>query len=84
MALASWDALAFFAFIALVVGVSLYQGRKEETSEDYFLAGRNLTWWLIPSRRTSRLSTSSEWQAPGSACPGSPWRATSGLPRPHS
>ncbi len=39
-----WDIVAF---IALVVGVSLYQGRKEETSEDYFLAGRNLTWWLI-------------------------------------
>ena len=27
--------------------VSLYAARKEETSEDYFLAGRGLNWWLI-------------------------------------
>ena len=58
MALASWDAAAFVAFIGLVVGVSLYQGRKEESSEDYFLAGRNLTWWLIGfSLIASNIST---------------------------
>ena len=58
MALVSWDAAAFGAFIALVVGVSLYQGRKEDTSEDYFLAGRNLTWWLIGfSLIASNIST---------------------------
>lgn len=41
------DLITFFSFIVLVIGVSLYAGRKEETSEDYFLAGRGLTWWLI-------------------------------------
>jgi SSS family solute:Na+ symporter len=41
------DTIAFIAFIALVIGVSLYASRKEDTSEDYFLAGRGLTWWLV-------------------------------------
>ncbi|MFT4543675.1 MAG: SSS family solute:Na+ symporter [Bacteroidia bacterium] len=41
------DLVTFISFIVLVIGVSLYAGRKEETSEDYFLAGRGLTWWLI-------------------------------------
>jgi SSS family solute:Na+ symporter len=58
MDLALWDVVAFLAFIALVVGDTLYQGRKEDTSEDYFLAGRNLTWWLIGfSLIASNIST---------------------------
>ncbi len=41
------DTVSFLAFIALVVGISLYASRKEDNPEDYFLAGRRLTWWLI-------------------------------------
>jgi len=41
------DIAAFGGFLVLVIGVSLYASRKEETSEDYFLAGRSLPWWLI-------------------------------------
>jgi len=41
------DIIAFIAFILAVVGISLYASRNEETSEDYFLAGRGLNWWLI-------------------------------------
>lgn len=41
------DLAGFVGFLVLVVGVSLYASRKEETSEDYFLAGRSLPWWLI-------------------------------------
>ncbi len=41
------DTLAFIAFILLVIGISLWNSRKEDTSEDYFLAGRGLTWWLV-------------------------------------
>lgn len=41
------DFILFIAFIALVVGISLYASRKQDSSEDYFLAGRRLTWWLI-------------------------------------
>ena len=44
----SWiDILMFLAFVCCVVTVGLLKSRKEKTSEDYFLAGRGLTWWLI-------------------------------------
>lgn len=58
MELTLWDGIAFILFIAAVIGISLYASRKEETSEDYFLAGRNLTWWLIGfSLIASNIST---------------------------
>ena len=37
------DLVVFIGFLALVVGISLYAGRRERSSEDYFLAGRSLT-----------------------------------------
>lgn len=40
------------------MGVSLYASRREKDTEDYFLAGRNLTWWLIGfSLIASNIST---------------------------
>lgn len=58
MSLAAWDIAAFVLFLGIVVGISLYAGRQEESSEDYFLAGRNLTWWLIGfSLVASNIST---------------------------
>lgn len=55
----SWiDVSVFLAFICFVVGTSLYKSRKEKTSEDYFLAGRNLGWYLIGfSLIASNIST---------------------------
>ena len=42
------DLAVFVLFIAVVVAVGLFKSRKEKnTSEDYFLAGRGLKWWLI-------------------------------------
>ncbi len=41
------DVAIFVAFFTVVVGVSLYKSRREKSSEDYFLAGRGLTWPLI-------------------------------------
>ncbi|MCR4411122.1 MAG: sodium/solute symporter [Thermoguttaceae bacterium] len=41
------DISVFVAFFAVVVSFSLLKSRKEETSEDYFLAGRGLRWYLI-------------------------------------
>lgn len=47
------DALVFFGFIACVLFVGFFKGRSgkkpegEENAEDYFLAGRGLSWWLI-------------------------------------
>ncbi len=58
MELAFIDIVAFVLFIAFVIGVSLYASRKEESGEDYFLAGRRLTWWLIGfSLIASNIST---------------------------
>ncbi|RMH05034.1 MAG: solute:sodium symporter family transporter [Planctomycetota bacterium] len=44
--------------MGLVVGVSLWAGRRERDAEDYFLAGRRLTWWLVGfSLIASNIST---------------------------
>lgn len=47
MDLSTIDIVAFVGFLAMVIGISVYASRKEDTEEDYFLAGRKLTWWLI-------------------------------------
>lgn len=47
MHLNGFDITVFSVFFAVVVAVSLYKSRKEQNSEDYFLAGRGLSWWLI-------------------------------------
>lgn len=58
MNLNSWDLCTFLAFTAFVIIVSLWASRREKTSEDYFLAGRNLSWWLIGfSLIASNIST---------------------------
>ncbi len=41
------DIIVVVAFFAVVVGVSMYKSRKEETGEDFFLAGRGLLWPFI-------------------------------------
>jgi SSS family solute:Na+ symporter len=56
--LSIWDILVFVAFVVTVVSVGLYQSRSEKGSEDYFLAGRDLKWWLIGfSLIASNIST---------------------------
>ncbi len=58
MELTAFDITTFIAFVVLVVSVSLYASRREQSSEDYFLAGRRLTWWLIGfSLIASNIST---------------------------
>jgi SSS family solute:Na+ symporter len=46
------DIIVFVAFVAAVLFVGLWKSKGEDThgetgAEDYFLAGRGLTWWLI-------------------------------------
>ena len=41
------DIIVFVVFVVSVVALGLIKSRKETTGEDYFLAGRGLTWWLI-------------------------------------
>jgi len=47
MSVSALDILVFVAFVVSVVTVGLLKSRKEKTGEDYFLAGRGLSWWLI-------------------------------------
>ena len=41
------DFIVVALFFAIVIGISMYKGRREKSSEDYFLAGRGLSWWII-------------------------------------
>ena len=41
------DVVIFFAALIIVMIVGLIAGRKEDTSEDYFLAGRKIPWWGV-------------------------------------
>ena len=45
------DILVFVGFIAAVIGIGLWKSKDETGGEvdaqDYFLAGRGLTWWLV-------------------------------------
>ena len=56
----SWiDITTILVFVSFVIGLSLYKSRqKKKTSEDYFLASRNLIWYLIGfSLIASNIST---------------------------
>jgi SSS family solute:Na+ symporter len=41
------DLVFFFAALVFAMVVGLIAGRKEETSEDYFLAGKKIPWWGV-------------------------------------
>ena len=46
------DILVFVAFVVSVIAIGLWKSKGEQThsehgAQDYFLAGRGLTWWLI-------------------------------------
>ncbi|GAB4430208.1 MAG: sodium/sugar symporter [Bacteroidia bacterium] len=45
------DYIVFGLYVAIIVAAGLYLSRgkkgQERSGEDYFLAGRNLTWWAI-------------------------------------
>ena len=41
------DIVVFLGFVVAVVSTGILKSRHEKTGEDYFLAGRGLSWWLI-------------------------------------
>ena len=47
MQLSLLDVVVFLAFFSVVIGVSMYKSRREETGEDFFLASRGLIWPMI-------------------------------------
>jgi solute:Na+ symporter, SSS family len=58
MSLSTLDLVVIVLFTVVVVTIALRASRKEDNAEDYFLAGRRLTWWLIGfSLIASNIST---------------------------
>src|ERR1700687_1616504 len=56
--LATIDLVIIGVYFAIVFGIGLYFARKERTSEDYFLAGRDVSWFFIgASLFVSNIST---------------------------
>jgi SSS family solute:Na+ symporter len=52
------DTFAFVAYFLVVAAVAVIAGRREKVAADYFLAGRNLPWWIIGiSLIASNIST---------------------------
>ena len=45
--LARFDLVVLIGSLALVMAIGLLAGRREETEEDYFLAGRSVRWWGV-------------------------------------
>ena len=41
------DTVVFLVALVGVMAIGLYAGRKEDTAEDYFLAGRTVRWWGV-------------------------------------
>src|SRR5215471_16753091 len=56
--LSAVDFVIIAVYFILVFGIGFYFSRKERTSEDYFLAGRNIGWFAIgASLFVSNIST---------------------------
>src|ERR1700752_1514233 len=56
--IATLDLVIIGIYFAIVFGIGLYFARKERTSEDYFLAGRDIGWFFIgASLFVSNIST---------------------------
>ena len=43
----SLDWTVVIIYIALMIGMSVWLGQKQESVEDYYLGGNNLPWWAI-------------------------------------
>ncbi len=46
-ALATVDLVIIGVYFAIVFGIGMYFSLKERSSEDYFLAGRDIGWFFI-------------------------------------
>ena len=42
-----FDFLLIIALIIIQIGVGIFFSRKGKGSEDYFMAGRKLPWWVV-------------------------------------
>ena len=54
------DLVMVAIYVVFIVALGFYFARRTKTTDDYFLAGRSLTWWLIGfSLFASNISSSS-------------------------
>lgn len=47
MNLATADFIVLIAYFCVIAAIGIIAGRKEESTDDYFLAGRNMPWWAV-------------------------------------
>ncbi len=45
--LAALDLVVLVAYLVASVGFGIWLSRRQSSSEDYFLAGRNMAWWTV-------------------------------------
>ena len=45
--LTAFDIFIFLASILVVLGIGLWAGRKEESTKDFYLAGKSVPWWGV-------------------------------------
>ncbi len=58
MSFSAIDTVAFVGYFVVIALVAVVAGRREREAADYFLAGRNLPWWIIGiSLIASNIST---------------------------
>src|SRR5260370_28657837 len=56
--LATIDLVIIGGYFAIVFGIGMYFARKDRTSDDYFLAGRDIGWFfIVASLFVSNIST---------------------------
>lgn len=41
------DLIVLFSYLAIVTGIALWAGGKQTSAQSFFLADRNLPWWMI-------------------------------------
>ena len=45
--MAAIDWMIILLYLSGMIGMSIYLGRKQEDQDDYYVAGRNMSWWAI-------------------------------------
>ncbi len=47
VALSTFDFAIFLTSLIVVMAVGLWSGRKQESTQDFFLAGKSIPWWGV-------------------------------------
>ncbi len=62
------DLVVVLGYFAVILGIGLYMGRREESLNDFALAGRRIPWWaVLASIIAAETSAGTFFGAPGEA-----------------